>query len=33
MGFGAFGAMFTIVFMLMIGIFVIMAVRGIGEWN
>ena len=33
MGFGAFGAMFTIVFMLMIGIFVFMAVKGIGEWN
>jgi len=32
-GFGAFGVMFTIVFVLAIGIFVITAAKGIGEWN
>ena len=33
MGFGAFGVMFTIVFVLFIGIFVVAIVRGIGQWN
>ena len=33
MGFGAFGVMFTIVFVLFIGIFVVVIVRGIGQWN
>ena len=33
LGFGAFGAMFTIVFVLVIGMFVVTAVKGIGEWN
>ena len=33
MGFGAFGAMFSIVFVLVIGMFVVTAVKGIGEWN
>ncbi len=32
-GFGAFGAMFTIVFVLVIGMFVVTAVKGIGEWS
>ena len=33
MGFGAFGAMFSIVFVLVVGMFVVTAVKGIGEWN
>ena len=33
MGFGAFGAMFSLVFLLVIGMFVLTAVKGIGEWN
>ena len=33
MGFGAFGVMFTIVFVLFIGILVVVIVRGIGQWN
>ena len=33
MGFGAFGVMFTIVFVVVIGMFVATAVKGIGEWN
>ena len=33
MGFGAFEAMFTIMFVLVIGVFVVTAVKGIGEWN
>ena len=33
MGFGAFGAMFSIVFVLVIGMFVVTFVKGIGEWN
>ena len=32
-GFGAFGAIFTIIFVLMIGVFIANAVKGIGEWN
>ncbi|WP_458407912.1 DUF2500 domain-containing protein [Anaerotignum sp.] len=32
-GFGAFEAMFTIVFVLVIGIFIFNIVRGIGQWN
>ena len=33
MGFGMFQFMFFIVFALVIGVFVVTAVRGIGEWN
>ena len=33
MGFGMFEAMFGIVFVLVIGFFVVIIVRGIGEWN
>ncbi len=33
MGFDLFGIMFTIVFVLVIGTFVIIAIKGIGEWN
>lgn len=33
MGFGFFGLMFTVVFVLAIGIFVVTAVRGISQWN
>lgn len=33
LGFGAFGAMFTIVFVLFIGVFVVTIVKGAGEWN
>lgn len=33
MGFGAFGIMFTIVFVLIIGVFIATAVKGIGQWN
>lgn len=33
MGFGMFEAMFGITFVLVIGVFVVTIVRGIGEWN
>ena len=33
MGFGAFEAMFGIMFVLVIGVFVVTFVRGIGQWN
>ena len=33
MGFGAFGVMFTIMFLLFVGVFVVIIVRGIGQWN
>ena len=33
MGMGMFGVMFTTVFVLVIGMFVVTAVRGIGQWN
>lgn len=33
MGFDMFGIMFTLVFVLTIGMFVVTAVRGIGQWN
>lgn len=33
MGFDMFGAMFSIVFVLVIGIFVVTIVRGVGQWN
>ena len=33
MGFGAFGAIFTVMFVLVIGMFVVTFVKGIGEWN
>lgn len=32
-GFGLFGIMFTIVFLLVTGTFVVILVKGIGEWN
>ena len=32
-GFGMFGIMFTVVFLLVIGTFVVILVKGIGEWN
>lgn len=32
-GFGAFGIMFSIVFVLVIGVFIVTAVKGIGQWN
>lgn len=32
-GFGAFGAIFTVMFVLVIGMFIVTAVKGIGEWN
>lgn len=32
-GFGAFEMMFSIVFILVIGMFIVTAVRGIGQWN
>jgi len=32
-GFGIFGIMFTIVFILIIGTFIVVAVKGIGQWN
>ncbi len=32
-GFGIFGIMFTIVFVIVIGTFIVVAVKGIGEWN
>ena len=33
MGFDLFSIMFTIVFMLAIGMFIVIAVKGIGQWN
>lgn len=33
MGFDSFNAMFTIVFLLIIGTFIFTAVKGIGQWN
>lgn len=33
LGFGAFGAMFTVMFVAVIGMFVVTAVKGIGQWN
>ena len=33
MGFDQFGVMFTLVFVLVIGMFVVTAVRGISQWN
>ena len=33
MGFDLFGVMFTLVFVLVIGMFVVTAVRGISQWN
>ena len=33
MGFDVFGVMFTLVFVLVIGMFVVTAVRGISQWN
>ena len=33
MGFDLFGGMFTLVFVLVIGMFVVTAVRGISQWN
>ena len=33
MGFDMFGIMFTIVFVLAIGTFIVTAVQGIGQWN
>ncbi len=33
MGFGMFGVMSTIIFIVVIGVFVVTFVRGIGEWN
>ena len=32
-GFGIFGIMFTVVFVLVIGVFIVTAVKGIGQWN
>ena len=32
-GFGIFGIMFTVVFLLVIGTFIVILVKGIGEWN
>ena len=32
-GFGAFNMMFMLVFVLIIGTFVVTLVRGIGQWN
>ena len=32
-GFGAFGAMFTIMFVLVIGVFIVNITKGVGEWN
>lgn len=32
-GFDMFGIMFTIVFLLVTGVFVVILVKGIGEWN
>ena len=33
MGFGLFQIMFSLVFILVIGMFIVMAVRGISQWN
>jgi len=33
MGFDMLGIMFTIVFVLVIGMFIVMAVKGIGQWS
>ena len=33
MGFGLFGVMFTIVFLLVIGVFLVTIVQGISQWN
>lgn len=33
LGFDMFGIMFSIVFLLVIGTFIMMVVRGIGQWN
>ena len=33
MGFDMFGIMFTIVFVLVIGTFIVTAIKGIGQWN
>lgn len=33
MGFDSFNAMFTVVFLLIIGTFIFTAVKGIGQWN
>lgn len=32
-GFDLFGIMFTIVFLLVIGVFIVILVKGMGEWN
>ena len=32
-GFGIFGIMFTLVFVLVIGMFIVIAIKGIGQWN
>lgn len=32
-GFGMFGVMFTVVFVIIIGIFIVTAVKGISTWN
>ncbi|MBE5961369.1 MAG: DUF2500 domain-containing protein, partial [Lachnospiraceae bacterium] len=32
-GFGGFNFMFTLVFMLVIGMFIFTIVKGVGEWN
>lgn len=32
-GFGMFGVMFTVVFLLITGTFVVMLIKGIGDWN
>ena len=32
-GFGIFGVMFTLMFILVFGIFIVTIVRGIGQWN
>ena len=33
MGFGIFGIMSTIIFVVVIGMFIVTAVKGIGQWN
>lgn len=33
MGFGLFGVMFTIMFLLVVGVFIVTFVRGISQWN
>lgn len=33
MGFGSFGIMFNLVFVIVIGTFIIIAIKGISEWN